>query len=140
MEPCPLSKIIQPSLKDHLKHLTQAKDRQTFIDAIQLISQLHLQSDMDCKAILLRSIKSNTIREAKKLVKGNFELTSLFIDLLTSNKHAKQAAEIITEFKLNPAHFPRVVERVQKSCMRHYFSKFLKEPEDPDSISMGRIE
>jgi len=76
-----------------------------------------LQSDFCALEFL---VKSNKTELVKKLTKKNPDLAKTAVKLMTSEKHAKFAAQILKESQLSPQNYPSLLTILKRKTVRYH--------------------
>ena len=91
--------------------------------------------------IIDKLVDQNKIPSAKLLVEDSLDLKICLIKLLCTNEHAKDAASLIKEYRLDINDYPEVQERLMKASMRYYLGRNLtKKKDDSEYMSLDKIE
>lgn len=134
-----LTHRVDPEFYKQLAKSHVARNR--FHEAALIIHKFKFVEDFDIMFIIDQLVDSNRIPAAKQLCELDQKYLFHLIAQLSTNENAKKAADIITEFKLDINAFPELKERLLKSSMRYYLSRFLhKKPGQDDYLSLDRIE
>ena len=110
-------------------------------EAAIIIHRFKFQDRFDCQMIILKLIDMQRIEIVKQLVEDNMELKIFTINSLATNENCKHSANLIKLWKLEVNDFPLVKERLMKSSMRFYLSRYLyNKPGMDDYMSLDKIE
>jgi hypothetical protein len=110
-------------------------------EAANMIIRYKFHQHFDLRDIMLKLIDLKQTETATLLIADSPDLKVELIKSLATNDNCKKAAKLIKDFKLDPADFPEVKERLMKTSTRYFLSRNMyKKSDSNDYISLHKIE
>ncbi len=106
------------------KDNTENKKKKTPPPKKELMSeeQFKAMSKEERKQYVTQKINKGKVNDVEKLVKADDDLFDYMIEIMSNNKNAKRASEIVAKYNKDFMKYPELVKRLEKKAIRFLIS------------------
>lgn len=77
---------------------------------------------------------------AKLLIENQPHLKEKVVRMLSTNLHAKTAADLVKDYKLNPEDFPELQAIISRNSSSYFIGRAFRAPSHADYMPLHKIE
>ena len=148
-----LGAIRSEVIHDYVKHLKlqvssdyfldltrQYLDASRYVDAATCIMKFGFYDKFDILELCINLVDINKVQQAKMLVQNVPDLKERLIRGLSRPQHAKVAAQLVKDYKLNPDDFPELQNLVSITSSNYFIKRAFKSPSHAEYMPLHKIE
>jgi len=109
-------------------------------EAAVLITKFRFFDKFDLLQLILDLVDSKRIPTAKLLIDNQPLLKENVVRMLSTNAHAKTAADFVKDYKLNPEDFPELQAIISRNSSCYFIGKAFRAPSHADYMPLHKIE
>ncbi len=109
-------------------------------EAAVLITKFRFFEKFDLLQLILDLVDSKRIPTAKLLIDNQPQLKENVVRMLSTNAHAKTAADFVKDYKLNPEDFPELQAIISRNSSCYFIGKAFRAPSHADYMPLHKIE
>lgn len=127
--------------EDYFFKLAQENiENNKFAEAAIIITKFRFYEKFDILQLILDLVDSKRIPTAKLLIDNQPMLKEKVVRMLSTNAHAKTAADFVKDYKLNPEDFPELQAIISRNSSCYFIGRAFRQPSHADYMPLHKIE
>lgn len=115
-------------------------DNARFAEAAVLIIKFRFFEKFDVMQLIYELVDQKRLPTAKLLIDQKPDLKEKVVRLLSTNTHAKTAADLVKDYKLNPEDFPELQAIISRNSSSYFIGRAFRAPSHADYMPLHKIE
>lgn len=109
-------------------------------EAASIITKFRFFDKFDLLQLILDLVDSKRIPTAKLIIDNQPQLKENVVRMLSTNAHAKTAADFVKDYKLNPEDFPELQAIISRNSSCYFIGKAFRATSHADYMPLHKIE
>jgi len=133
-----LSQLTAP---DYFEKLAQDHiDHARYAEAAILIIKFRYFEKFDLLELVINLVEANRVPTARLILDNVPSLKEKSVRLLSNPVHAKVAAQLVKDYKLNPEDFPELQTIIARNSSFYFIGRAFRKPSHSDYLPLHKIE
>jgi hypothetical protein len=111
-----------------------------FAEAAIIITKFRFFDQFDILQLILDLVDNKRIPTAKLMIDNQPILKEKVVRMLSTNAHAKTAADFVKDYKLNPEDFPELQAIISRNSSCYFIGRAFRAPSHADYMPLHKIE
>lgn len=111
-----------------------------FAEAAVLVIKFRFFDHFDLLQLIYELVEGKRVPTAKLLIENQPHLKEKVVRMLSTNLHAKTAADLVKDYKLNPEDFPELQAIISRNSSSYFIGRAFRAPSHADYMPLHKIE
>lgn len=111
-----------------------------YAEAAVLIIKFKFFNEFNLEDLIFQLVESKRVPTAKLVIENQPNMKEKVVRMLSTVQHAKTAADLVKDYRLNPEDFPELQAIISRSSSSYFIGKAFRAPSHADYMPLHKIE